>query len=65
MDLLEVLASGMTRLGGGGLDQGLLQILELCGCHEPVDRLAPLHITVKSLLDVSLDGDDTTQPWHL
>jgi hypothetical protein len=67
MDVLEVLASGMTRSGGGegGLDQGLLQILELYGHHVLVDRLAPLHIIVKSLLDVSLDGDDTTQPRHL
>jgi hypothetical protein len=57
------------RLGGlgfrhdwiqGELSQGLLQILELCGCCEPVGRLTTLPITVKSLLDVSHNGDDTT-----
>jgi hypothetical protein len=32
MDSLEVLDSGMIESRGGGLSQGLLQILELCGC---------------------------------
>jgi hypothetical protein len=64
MDVLEVLASGMTG-SRGGLGQGLLQFLELCGHHQSVSYLATLPVIVKSPLDVSPDGDDTTQPWHL
>jgi hypothetical protein len=54
-----------VRGGGGALGQGLLQILELCGRHESIDRLTALLITVIVLLDVSPDGDDTTWPWHV
>jgi hypothetical protein len=51
--------------GGGRLDQGLLQLLELYGLRQSVDRLATLPIVVKSLLNISPEGDDTTDPWHL
>jgi hypothetical protein len=67
MDVLEILASGMIESGqgGGGLGQGLLQLLELYGCRQSVRRLATLPVIVKSSLDVSLDGDDATLPRHL
>jgi hypothetical protein len=52
----------MIGSGGGGLGQGLLQILELYGCRESVGRLATLSIIVKGSLDDSPDGDDTTWP---
>jgi hypothetical protein len=48
-----------------GLDQGLLQLLELCGCCQSVSCLATLPIAIKSPLNVSPDRDDTTRPWHL
>jgi hypothetical protein len=64
MDILEVLASGMTR-SGGGLGQDLLQLLELYGCRQSISYLATLLIAVKSPLDISPDGDDTTRPQHL
>jgi hypothetical protein len=63
MDILDVLASGMTT--SGGLSHGLLQLLELYGRHEPVSHLAALPIAVLGMLDVSPDGDDTVQSWHL
>jgi hypothetical protein len=63
MGILEVLASGMT--GSGVLGQGLLQLLELCGCHGCVSHLATLPITAKSPFEVSPDGDDAMWPWHL
>jgi hypothetical protein len=65
MDVLEVLASGMTESWGGGLDQGLLQFLELCRCHESISHLAALLVTIVGALDVSLDEDDTVLCWHL
>jgi hypothetical protein len=46
----------------GGLGQGLLQLLEFCKLHQSVSYLATLPIIVKSLLDVSPDGDDATRP---
>jgi hypothetical protein len=59
MDIFDVLASGMIVFGGGGHGQGLLQFLELYGCHEPVSHLAALLVAVIGVLDVSPDGDDT------
>jgi hypothetical protein len=50
---------------GGGLSQGLLQVSELCRCHESVGCLATLPVAIKGSLDVSIDGDDTTRPCHL
>jgi hypothetical protein len=41
----------------GGLGQGLLQLLELCGHRQSVSCLTTLPIIVKSPLDVSPDGD--------
>jgi hypothetical protein len=64
MYILEVLASGMTG-SGGGLSQGLLQLLQFYRCHQSVSCLATLSVTVKSPLDISPDGDDATWPWHL
>jgi hypothetical protein len=43
----------------------MLQLLELCGHHHSIGCLATLAVAVKSSLDISLDGDDATQPWHL
>jgi hypothetical protein len=43
-----------------GLGQGQLQLLELCRCRQSVSYLATLPIAVKSLLDVSPEGDDAT-----
>jgi hypothetical protein len=63
MDILDVLASGMTT--SGGLSHGLLQLLELYERHEPVSHLVALPIAVVGMLDVSPDGDDTVQSWHL
>jgi hypothetical protein len=40
---------------GGGLGQGLLQLLELFGRHQSIDCLATLLVIVKSMLDVSHD----------
>jgi hypothetical protein len=37
----------------------------ICGCRQYVSCLATLLAAVKSLLDVSPDGDDATRPWHL
>jgi hypothetical protein len=66
MDVFEVLASGMTGSeGGGGLSQGLLQLLELYGRRQSIAHLATVPVTVKSLLNDSRDGDDATWPWHL
>jgi hypothetical protein len=65
IDVLEVLESGMTGLGRGGLRQGLLHVLELYGHRESVGRLTTLPVTIKSSLGVSSDGDDTMQLWHL
>jgi hypothetical protein len=53
MDVLDFLALGMIRSGGGGLGQGLLQLLELYECHEPISHLVALFITVIGALDVS------------
>jgi hypothetical protein len=49
----------------GGLNQGLLQLLELCRHCQSVSCLTTLPIVVKSPLNVSPDGDDATRPWHL
>jgi hypothetical protein len=49
----------------GGLSQGLLQLLELCGCEQRVSSLTALSIAVEGPLDVSPEGDDTTWPRHL
>jgi hypothetical protein len=49
----------------GGLDQGLIHLLKLCGCRQSVSFLVALPVIVKSLLDISPDGDDTTRPWNL
>jgi hypothetical protein len=65
MDVLEVLASGMTGFREGGvLGQGLLHVLELCGCHVSISHLATLPITIIDTFDVSPDGDDTMWPRH-
>jgi hypothetical protein len=64
MDVLEVLSLGMTR-SGGGLGQGLLQLMEVYRRRQSVSCLTTLPVTVKSPLNVSLDGDDATRPWHL
>jgi hypothetical protein len=65
-DWMDILASGMIGSRGGGvLDQGFIQFLELCGCGEYVDHLAALLITVIGVLDVSPDGDDDVRSWHL
>jgi hypothetical protein len=48
--------------GGGGLGQGVLQLLELYERHQSISCLTTLSIAVKSLLDVSPDGDDATRP---
>jgi hypothetical protein len=62
---LDVLASGMIGSGGGGgISQGLLQFLELCGRREPITRLVALLVEVVSTLDVSPDGDDTMRSLH-
>jgi hypothetical protein len=37
---------------GGGLDQGLLQVLELYGCCESVDRLTTLPVVVIGPIDL-------------
>jgi hypothetical protein len=66
MGILGVLSLGMIgSKGGGGLGQGQLQVLELYGRCEFVDRLAAHSITIKGLFDVSDDGDDTARPQHL
>jgi hypothetical protein len=52
-------------LGLEGLGQSFLQFLELCGRHESVGHLVALLVRVIGLLDVSPDGDDTVQSWHL
>jgi hypothetical protein len=44
------------------LGQGLLQLLELYRHRQSVDCLTTLLVAIKSLLDVSPDGDDATQP---
>jgi hypothetical protein len=59
-DWMDVLASGMTGSWGGGLGQGMLQVLELYGRHESIDHLITLPVAVKGSIDVSPDGDDTT-----
>jgi hypothetical protein len=64
MDVLEVLASGMTG-SEGGLGQGLLQLLELYGrCHS-ISYFTTLPIAVKTPLNVSPDVDDAAWPSHL
>jgi hypothetical protein len=66
MDIFEVLALSMTESGGrGGLGQGLLQLLELYRLYEYVGHLAAPLVAVIGMLDVSPDGDDTSQCWHL
>jgi hypothetical protein len=67
MDVLEVevLALGMTGSGGGGLGQGLFQVLELCGRHESVGHLTTLSIIVKSPFDLSPHRDDATWAWDI
>jgi hypothetical protein len=63
---MDILASGMIESrGGGGLGQGLFLFLELYGSHEFVDRLAALPVAFVGALDISPDGDDTMQSWHL
>jgi hypothetical protein len=61
---MDVLALGMTG-SGGGLSQGLLQLLELYGHRQSVSYITTLPIAVKSPLDISPNGDDATRPWHL
>jgi hypothetical protein len=51
-DWMDVLASGMTGSLGGGLDQGLLQVLELYGCRESVDRLTTRPVVVIGPIDL-------------
>jgi hypothetical protein len=63
MDVLVVLASGMTG-SGGGLNQGHLQFLEFYGCPESICRLIALLVTVIIALDISPDGDDTKKVFH-
>jgi hypothetical protein len=46
--------------GGGGLGQGLLQLLELCRCRQYVGHLVALLVTVIAPLYVSPNGDDPT-----
>jgi hypothetical protein len=66
MDVLDVSASGMTGSGGGGgLGQGLLQLLEFCGRCEPISRLIALPVIVDGVLDVVPGGDDTMESCHL
>jgi hypothetical protein len=64
MDVLEVLASGMIRSGGGGTQPRPASSLGVLWMPS-FSFLAALPITIKGPLDVSLDGDDTTQPCHL
>jgi hypothetical protein len=66
MDVLDDLASGMIRSGGGGgLGQGCLQFLEFCGHRESISRLTALLVVVIGALDASPNGDDTVWSWHL
>jgi hypothetical protein len=52
-DWMDVLALGMTgSLGAGGLGQGLLQVLELYGSRESVDRLTTLPVVVIGPIDL-------------
>jgi hypothetical protein len=48
-----------------GLDQGLLQLLELYGCCQSVGCLTTLRVIVKSPFNVSPTRDDATKSWHL
>jgi hypothetical protein len=54
-----------VSLGLGGLGQGQLQLLELYRRFQSISCLATLPFAVKSLLNISLDGDDVARPWHL
>jgi hypothetical protein len=60
MDILDVFGFGHDQVRGG-LGRGILQLLELYECHEPVSRLAALLVIVVGVLNISLDGDDTVR----
>jgi hypothetical protein len=49
----------------GELDQGLLQLLELCRFQQSISSFIAPSIAVESPLDVSPEGCDTTRSWHL
>jgi hypothetical protein len=53
------------RVRGGGLDQGLFQLLEFCGYCQSISHIAPFLVVVIGLLDVTADGDNSTRSWHL
>jgi hypothetical protein len=67
MDVLEVLATGTTWSGGGGggTRPRLASTLEALRMPSVYQFLVALPVVVKSLLDISPDGDDTMRPWHL
>jgi hypothetical protein len=50
---------------GGGLGQGLFQLLEFCGCCQSIGHLAALLVVVIGSIDVSPDGDDSMRSWQL
>jgi hypothetical protein len=55
----EGLGVGHDRVRGGGLSQGLFQLLEFCRCCQSVGHLVTLLVIVIGSLDVSPDGDDS------
>jgi hypothetical protein len=59
MDVLEVLELGM--IGSRGLSLGVFQLPEFYECCQSIGHLVALLVTVIGLLDVSLDGDDSTR----
>jgi hypothetical protein len=71
----DCLAKCVLRLDGcpslrhdqvlGGLGQGLLQLLVLCGCQQSISTLTALSVAVESPHDISPDGDDAPWPWYI
>jgi hypothetical protein len=48
-----------------GLNQGFLQLLELCRCKKHVSHLVALPIIVISTFYIPSEGDDSVWAWHL